>query len=416
MQMQLTRGEFLRLTVGASFATGLLARFPASLAAQSSIDERISRAIAEYDAQGIHRTATGTDNASGEWLRGQAEQAGAAARLESFDLDRVDVDAAYVESDGRRIDGLPFFDGAFTNERGVLATLGPPEAARPLALVTLTAAAISTEGQSLSDLRRSGRFEGIVAVTNGAHAGLSPSNAAAFANPYGTPVLQVSSEEGAWLEERSRLQHDVRFVANAVRTPTRGSNVVAVVAGRQPNLTPVVVMTPRSGWWHCAGERGGGIACWLEIIRVVAAKPGERTLLCVASSGHELGHFGLDRFIERRPGLIKDAAAWIHLGADVGAAGGAMRLQSSDEQIEAIANASLARANAVVAQHVPRGTVPGGEARNIHVGGGRYVSLLGGSPFFHNLADRWPDAVNVTAVAQFAAAVSDVATTLTASR
>jgi hypothetical protein len=60
--------------------------------------------------------------------------------------------------------------------------------------------------------------------------------------------------------------------------------------------------------------------------------------------------------------------------------------------------------------------VPGGEARNIHVGGGRYVSLLGGSPFFHNLADRWPEAVNVTAVAQFAAAVSDVATTLTASR
>ena len=421
--MKLSRGEFLRLTAGASFAPGLLARLPAALLAatqvndaQPNIVERVSRIIAEYDGQGIHRTATDTDNASGEWLREQARQAGATATLESFDLNRVDVRAAYLESDGRRIEGLPFFDGTFTDEGGVLARLGPPDAARPLALVTLTAAAISTEGQSLAELRRSGRFQGIVAVTNGAHAGLSPSNAVAFANPYGTPVLQVSSEEAAWLDEQSRLQRDVRFVAHAVRTPTRGSNVVATVAGRQSDLAPVVVMTPRSGWWHCAGERGGGIACWLEIMRAAAAKPGERSLLCVASSGHELGHFGLDRFIERRPGLIKNAAAWIHLGADVGAASGAMRLQASDDRIEAIANASLARANADVSQRVPRGTVPGGEARNIHVGGGRYVSLLGNSPFFHSLADRWPEAVNVPAVARFAAAFADVATTLSASR
>ena len=414
---KLSRGEFLRLTASSLFA-GLAAppvAAPQVSDAQANIAARVSRIIAEYDGQGLHRTATDTDNRSGEWLLEQARQAGAAATLEPFDLDRVDVRAAYLESDGRRIEGLPFFDGTFTDEGGVLARIGPPDAAQPLALVTLTAAAISTEGQSLAELRRSGRFRGIVAVTNGAHAGLSPSNAATFASPYGAPVLQVGSEDATWLDEQSRLQHDVRFVAHAVRMRARGSNVVAAVAGRQPDLAPVVVMTPRSGWWHCAGERGGGIACWLEIIRAVGAASGDRPLLCVASSGHELGHFGLDRFIERRPGLIKDAAAWIHLGADIGAAGGAARLQASDDPIEAIANASLARANAVVAQRVARGTVPGGEARNIHVGGGRYVSLLSGSPFFHSLADRWPEAVNVPAVARFAAAFADVATTLAAS-
>jgi alanyl-tRNA synthetase len=38
-------------------------------------------------------------------------------------------------------------------------------------------------------------------------------------------------------------------------------NVVATVAGQQTDLAPIVVITPRSGWWQCASERGGGLAC-----------------------------------------------------------------------------------------------------------------------------------------------------------
>ena len=188
--------------------------------------------------------------------------------------------------------------------------------------------------------------------------------------------------------------------------------MVATVAGRVPDLPPVVVMTPRSGWWQCAGERGGGLACWLETARALASAPARRPLLFVASSGHELGHLGLDAFLHSRPALMTTAAAWIHLGANIGVAGGRVRLQASDDAIEAMADAALARANTRVEQHVPRGTVPAGEARNIHVGGGRYVSLLGSSPYFHNPSDRWPTSVDVPAVAQFARAVADVAATL----
>jgi hypothetical protein len=275
----------------------------------------------------------------------------------------------------------------------------------------LNAGGISSEGQALAALRRSSQFRAIVAVTQGAHGGLSPSNAAAFTQPFGLPVLQVSSEEAAWLVERSKQEREVRVVAHATRTPSRANNVVATLSGQEPTLAPVVVITPRSGWWQCASERGGGIGCWLEIIRAAAGNT-RRPMWFVASSGHELGHIGLDAFIESRPGIIKAAAAWIHLGANIGAAGGAARLQASDDQIEAMADVALAKAAAVVAQRVARGTVPAGEARNIHVGGGRYVSLLGSNPLFHNPADRWPAAVDVPAVARFAAAVADLATGL----
>ena len=73
---------------------------------------------------------------------------------------------------------------------------------------------------------------------------------------------------------------------------------------------------------------------------------------------------------------------------------------------------ALTRAGAAVKQRVARGTRPGGEARNIHDGGGRYVSLLGSGPFFHNAADRWPDSVDMPAVSRFGQAIAEVAVEL----
>jgi hypothetical protein len=128
----------------------------------------------------------------------------------------------------------------------------------------------------------------------------------------------------------------------------------------------------------------------------------------LASSGHELGHLGLDYFLHERPTLIKGAAAWIHLGANIGASRGAMRLQASHDDIATLMTTALAGAGAALDRQVPRGTIPAGEARNIHVGGGRYLSLLGTSPFFHSEADRFPAAVDITAIARYAAAVGNV--------
>jgi hypothetical protein len=242
---------------------------------------------------------------------------------------------------------------------------------------------------------------------------LCPSNARSFAQPFGIPVLQVGSEHQGFLNQVAATSAPVTLVAAATRTPAQAFNVVATVAGRQPDLAPLLVMTPRSGWWECASERGGGLACWIESLRAVSAAKPARPAIFLASSGHELGHHGLYAFLRAHPDLIKGARAWIHLGANIGAAGGQTRLQASDDEIEASTLRTLEEAGASVSQHVPRGTVPSGEARNIHVGGGRYVSLLGGGPAFHTLQDRWPAAVDVGAVARFAEAVSALAVTLT---
>ena len=396
---------------------GTVPRVMAAIQGGNDRLDRVSRAIEAYDRQGIHRTGTDVDNASAAWLLDQVTPIGVDVGLEAFALDRVDLRDCSITADDRRAEGVPLFDGTFTRDSGFIGRLGRSGSTAEIALADVDQAGISSEGRALADLRR-GAHQAIVAVTHGAHPGLTPMNAGAFSEPYGVPVLQVGSEHSEWLEAVAHAGTPLHFVAHATRTRVEAQNVVASVKRRTgvPDLPPIVVMTPRSGWWQCASERGGGIACWLEALRALAAAGATRPAVFVASSGHELGHLGLESFIHRRSELVKGAAAWVHLGANIGAAGGRTRLQASDDAIEQVALEAMTRAGTGSRQHVPRGTVPAGEARNIHLGGGRYVSLLGSSPFFHSQADRWPAAVDAAAVSRFAAAVAEVVGSLASDR
>jgi hypothetical protein len=412
-----TRAGFLRTAAAASAWWSARATLPPGLLGYQGGDQqldRVSRVIETYDRQGIHRTGTDADKASAAWLLDEVKRIGVDGALEAFTLDRVDPRACFVLAGGTRAEGLPLFDGTFTSEAGISGRLGRPGEAAEIALIDIDQAGIFSEGRALADLRR-GSHQAIIAVTRGAHPGLTPINAASFSAPFGVPVLQVSTEHAEWLDAIARAATPIRFVAHATRTRVEAQNVVASVTGRTPSdksLPPIVVMTPRSGWWQCAAERGGGLACWLEAMRALTTAGATRSATFVASSGHELGHLGLESFINRRRDLVKGAAAWIHLGANIGAAGGRTRLQASDDSIERSAVEALSRAAIAEQQRVPRGTVPAGEARNIHLGGGRYVSLLGSSPYFHSQADRWPAAVDAPAVARYAAAMADLTAAL----
>ena len=175
----------------------------------------------------------------------------------------------------------------------------------------------------------------------------------------------------------------------------------------------MVAMTPRSGWWSCASERGGGLACWLEIMRTVRDVRPARDVLFVASSGHEIDYRGVEVFIDRRPRIVARAKAWIHVGANIGAAQGpGTRVQASDDEMESTIVEVMVDAGLRIDRRIPRGTVPAGEASNVHQGGGRYMSIIGSNDLFHNPRDRGPEAVDLKAVERFASALAMVAKSL----
>ncbi len=326
---------------------------------------------------------------------------------EEFELSRVDVVSGSLTSGGQRIEGVPLFDGAFTGSEGIRGRLGPLNSDAPIGL-TQSAPNASGAGP-LGEARRQNRHRAIVVVTRGGRAGLCPSNADEFLQPFGPPVLQISSEE------RVSEGNDAVLVAQVARTTAKAFNVTARIAGSDRFKPPLVIMTPRSGWWTCASERGGGLACWLELMRSMRGVRAARDILFVASSGHEVGYLGIEAFVARRPGIVPRARAWIHLGANIGAAQGASNsLQASDDLMEGTLAEAMSQADLKIDRHVPRGTVPNGEAGVVHRGGGHYMSVIGGNALFHNPADRGPDAINPNAIARFVGVLTAAAKTLAA--
>jgi hypothetical protein len=275
-----------------------------------SVQQRIGTVIRTYEAQGFHRTGTDVDRVSGDWLADEVRQIGAEPTLEEFPLSRVDPVAASLVLNDRKIEGLPFFDGAFTSPAGIAGPLGTLDSDASIGLTEIPPNAAATG--ALGDARRQHRHQAIVVITRGTRPGFCPSNADSFLRSFGPPVLQVASEAAPSLAHCARQGATVLLTAHVERTPTQACNVITRVPGKDKSAAPVVVMTPRSGWWGCASERGGGLACWLEIMRAVRDAKPVRDVLFVASSGHELGHLGLaasssagrDSYRRRKHGCI----------------------------------------------------------------------------------------------------------------
>jgi hypothetical protein len=371
---------------------------------------RVAQVVRDYDAQGIHRTATEVDESSAHWLANQLQATGIEAKLESFPINRVDLDETFLDIDGRRIGGVPLFDTGFTESAGISGRLGVEGSNAEIGLFE----ASSQDGTDRSGpLRQAldGSHKAVVIVTRGGRPGLSLINASRFLTPSGVPALQVSSVEADWLRERAAAGASARLVATATRRPADAFNVLGRIPGRDPAAAPLVVMTPRSGWWTCAGERAGGIAAWLETARAVSVAKPARNVLFLASSGHELGQIGLDAYLEHRAALVGQAKLWLHYGANIGA-GRQIRLQSADAEAQSLGTSALAGQGLSADQIVPPGTAPGGEAGTIFHRHGRYLSLQGDNSLFHNPADRWPEAVDVILATRQALAFATLAAQL----
>ncbi|WCL55227.1 hypothetical protein [Gimibacter soli] len=100
----------------------------------------------------------------------------------------------------------------------------------------------------------------------------------------------------------------------------------------------LIVSTPRSGWFTCAGERGGGVAAWLAIARWAAAAVTSHNLAFVCNSGHEYEYLGAEESMKAMAPKPAETDFWLHLGANLAArdwheiTGAPMPLPGTDAQ------------------------------------------------------------------------------------
>jgi hypothetical protein len=371
--------------------------------------DRIASVIQEYDAQGEHRTGTRADASSAQWLARELAGRGFAARLEPFALERFEGDSAQLSTEGQRRHGEALFDGGTTPPEGITGRLGKLGSRAEIAVLRLAPLAPDAELAAFEAARRSGAHRGFVVLPRAGeqHGDLALLNAEHFDAPSAAPVLQLAGAHTWEVEGAAARGASATLIVTGARIPEQAANLVARVPGSEPGLAPLVVMTPRSGWFNCAAERGGGIAAWLEIAGALYAEPPRRDVVLVATSGHELGHLGLRSFLARRPELREAAHVWLHLGANFVAKGGQVFLQSSRADLSERAHAALAAAGRAPDVVAPPGAAARGEAREIAER--PFISLLGTNPWFHSPEDRWPEAVDLARAEAIARGLVEIA-------
>jgi len=105
--------------------------------------------------------------------------------------------------------------------------------------------------------------------------------------------------------------------------------------------------------------------------------------------------------------LIKRAEAWVFLGSDIGQPRQPNLIHASNDSLEHWTVTALAKRGLGVDAKEQHSSKARGETAAIQRGGGRFVTLACASSVFHNVGDRWPEAVDVSLLARYAKALSE---------
>ena len=380
---------------------GLLTQFKSRGAKSTVVSKtdrkRLEKDLVEWDSIELHRTGTVGDEQTAIWLATEIENCGLIPELDPVRFTKRTPGRCEVTNGTMLARGLPLFDGGSTSALGITGESGSLDETKLIAITKFGISSLGSATKNLTKARKENRHSVIVAIADGETSapGLAVLNAESYNEPFGPPVLQVASKEAQWLlalDENELLTVCVELTGE----DSEALNVQTKIIGKDSSLKPIVVMTPRSGWWTCTSERGGGITVWLNAMRHLSKNTPNRTVIFIANTGHELGHLGFNHFLKKNSSLVEHAYCWVHLGANFAASRGSLLWQASSQNYIDKGQKKLSGLGLEDLEFWPISSRPLGEARNVHDGGGQYISLLGSNPLFHHPNDQWPHSVDMS--------------------
>jgi len=303
--------------------------------------------IAYYNL-GEHRTATEVDQRTSEWLIERFRAAGLKATFQSFSLRQFFVRQTRLKIADKSIRAFPLWFPRSTGPDPINGTMAILDKSAEqgllrgkLVLVKFPAEAVATtlkgsiQSRLIDEAAKAGAAA-VVAVTESATKEIVALNSPAGAEPWPIPVVLVGARDEPALTAAARLSAKASLLVDGEDdADAKAKNVIARV-DRGKDL--IVVSTPQSGWFRCAGERGPGIALFLGLARWASRRPSGASFLFVSTSGHELGGLGMRAFLKELAPTADRVLCWIHLGAGIATyaweetASGPNRLQEPDSR------------------------------------------------------------------------------------
>jgi len=367
--------------------------------------------VREFDESGVHRIGTPGDIASGEWLLAEASVKDMAVSKMPVVFDRSIIDEAYLECAQRRIEALPMFDAPATPADGIAGLFCPEGGDGQIGYAEFAPNAASIKGQPLEQMRMATRHSALVVATLSNSGALSPINAQHFSAPFGPPVLQVAGIHREFLQKQAAGKAPIR-VYSAIRKQRTASFNVEACTRAFASEKPLVIATPRTGWWESTAERAGGMLAWLAGVEMAGTLQNgnrlQRQVLAYATCGHELGHIGLDELIRQRGDLVSEARYWLHLGANLGTASNLQMMIRAGNPDDGHLMRDLLIAEGYPAECVavePMAKVSG-EGHDLNKLGAKVLSMAGSNHYFHDASDRWPGNINAAGIASISRAVA----------
>ncbi len=127
--------------------------------------QRIERDIKSWDAIADHRTGTQGASRTAAWLAAEVSECGLEPKIDWFPFERRVLQACFVEAGKHRADGVPLFDGGYTDEMGVSDFLGSVDSEAAIGLTEFSPT--PRANAPLEAARRKSDFAAIIAVAQG---------------------------------------------------------------------------------------------------------------------------------------------------------------------------------------------------------------------------------------------------------
>ncbi len=312
------------LALGLASATAAEARIPAMTPTFDLAS--ITASLAHYDSLGIKASGGAGDQATGVWLSKVLTEAGFGVTRQPFTVPWFEVGEASLSSGPARAEVLPQAVVVPTPSQGVEGPMFVHQAWSPerrydggIVLVVLPYRRWSTlmglEPRRTVDACFKAGAAAVVLVTTGPTGEALALNAPADKPVFDRPVAVLAPRDARPL--LALAEQGARAVLKVTGQGGRREayNVVGQIL--RPGAPGLVVSTPRSGWFGCAGERGGGIAAWVALAQWAPKALKTVSLTFLSTSGHEYENEGGETFLTSGLAPPDQTRLWVHLGANV---------------------------------------------------------------------------------------------------
>lgn len=268
--------------------------------AAGALGERLYKLVKEYAELGDHRTGTSVDERTSKWFAAQLSERGATIEMQEYKFDRYDA-RVKVTVDGKEVAAWPLYYAA----TGKVATDNPY-----LGSLEVGPGGSGTLNTLLAQARGI-NAPAVVVATLGAEGRLVALNRRPQLEGQGVPTIFVP---GALANQLGRAKVKVEFEAEL--KPAQSANVIARLGARS-DQAPVLVATPLTGWFKCAGERGTSIAVALEVASEIAKLA---PVVVVGTTGQELFGLGVRQYLQQvRQQKAPRPSTIVHLGGSIAA-------------------------------------------------------------------------------------------------